>query len=123
MIATGSRNALKPGIRLESRWLSKIFTTPMVAAPSSAALAQFTYNVLSFGIKDAIVDYTMLVQIKSLLSVVVRQPFCNGRIFNRRSSFVFGNGASVCRRLLHKKGEALPRDGTLWIASHQIALQ
>ena len=38
---TGSRNASKPGIRLERRWLSSIFTTPIIAALSIAVLIQF----------------------------------------------------------------------------------
>ena len=39
---TGSRKARKPGIRLERRWLSIVFTTAKVAVLSIATLAQFT---------------------------------------------------------------------------------
>lgn len=41
-MVTGSRNARKPGIRLDRRWLSIMFTTPVIAALSIAALTQFT---------------------------------------------------------------------------------
>ncbi len=47
MSPTGSRNARKPGIRRERRWLSIIFTNPDTAALSIAILVQFISDNLT----------------------------------------------------------------------------
>ena len=44
---TGSRNARKPGIRLERRWLSIMFPAPKTDALSSAVLIQLDKLVLT----------------------------------------------------------------------------
>ena len=47
MVPTGSRKARRPGIRLERRWLSIMFTAPKIAALSSAVLIQLNSLVLA----------------------------------------------------------------------------
>ena len=46
---TGSKKANRPGILLERRWLSSVFTAPKIAALNNAVLIQLNRFFLSPG--------------------------------------------------------------------------